>query len=99
MAIYNLSLSNDVLTVGFNPAEPASNDQLCAFVKQELGKINFPGGKLIKINGAASLPIALVLGHKLQALYGAVGVFDPKLQKYVIAISNSKDFFVGDLVD
>lgn len=99
MAIYNLSLSGDTLTVGFNPSQPASNDQLCAFVRLELMSIDFPGGKLIKINGAASLPIALVLGHKLQALYGAIGVYDPKLQKYVIAISNSKDFHVGDLVE
>ena len=99
MAIYNLSLSGDVLTVGFNPAEPASNSELCFFVKQELEKINFPPGKLIKINGAASLPLALVLGKKLAPLYGAVGVFDPKLQKYVIAVSSSSQFQVGDLVE
>lgn len=57
------------------------------------------GGKLIKINRPPALPVAFVLAHKVAHLYGAVGVLDPKLGKYVIATTHNPEYNLGDLVD
>ena len=59
------------------------------------------GGGLLKINGPASLPVAMVLARKLSHLFAAIAFFDPKLNKYVVAISHSRnpDYAVGNLID
>jgi len=54
---------------------------------------------LLKINGPASLPVACVLTHKVAHLYGAIGVFDPKIGKYVVCITHNPAYKVGDLID
>ena len=54
---------------------------------QREGKLS--GGGLLKIHGPASLPVAMALSHKLAHLFEAVAWFDPKLDKYVVAISHS----------
>jgi CRISPR-associated protein Csx3 len=58
-----------------------------------------PGGEIMKINGPASIPVALVIAHALGHLYGAVAFFDPKLRKYVVSIAHGGRYQVGDLVD
>jgi len=57
------------------------------------------GGKLIKINGPASLPVAMAIAHAIAHLYEVVGVFDPKLGKYVVAVSHGNEYRPGDLID
>jgi CRISPR-associated protein Csx3 len=57
------------------------------------------GGSLLRINGPASLPVACVLVHKVAHLYGAIGVFDPKLGKYVITITHNPMYKLGDLIN
>jgi CRISPR-associated protein Csx3 len=57
------------------------------------------GGEVIRVNGPASLPVAMVLAHKLAHLYQAVACFDPKLGKYVVAIAHGDKYAVGDLVE
>jgi CRISPR-associated protein Csx3 len=41
----------------------------------------------------------MVLCHKVAHLFGAVACFDPKLAKYVVAISHDPAYAVGDLID
>jgi CRISPR-associated protein Csx3 len=101
MTTYNIDLEGDVLKIGFG--EPAQNDQIVCDAAARLEQMSqsgeLSGGPLLKINGPASLPVACVLAHKVGHLYGAVGVFDPKLGKYVIAITHNPMYKVGDLID
>ena len=66
---------------------------------QKAGELS--GGGLLKINGPASLPVAMVLGHKLSHLFEAIACFDPKMNRYVVAISHSPnpDYAVGNVID
>lgn len=96
MASYKIELVEDILKVGFG--DPAQNDQIVKDAKSILESMNLPGGPLIKINGPASLPVAMVLCHHLNHLYEVVGVYDPKLGKYVVSISHSPSHKVGDLI-
>jgi CRISPR-associated protein Csx3 len=57
------------------------------------------GGKIIKLNGPASLPVAVLISHELAHLYEVVAVFDPKIGKYVVSISHGPDYTPGDLID
>lgn len=57
------------------------------------------GGELLRVNGPCSIPVAMAIAHKVSHLFGAVGVFDPKLGKYVISITHHPSYQLGDLVD
>lgn len=98
---YNISISEDVLKVGF--ADPAQNDLICRDAAKKLSEMvkkgTLSGGFLIKINGPASLPVAVVIAHAVAHLYEVVAVFDPKLGKYVVSVSHTPDFKVGGLID
>ena len=101
MTTYNIELDGELLNIGF--ADPAQNDQIvrdAAARLDEMGESGeLKGGQLLKINGPASLPVACVLAHKVAHLFGAVGVFDPKLGKYVISITHNPTYKLGDLID
>lgn len=101
MTTYNIELEGNVLKVGFG--EPAQNDQIVRDAAARLEQMSqsgeLSGGPLLKINGPASLPVAGVLTHKVCHIYGAVGVFDPKLGKYVIAITHNPTYKLGDLIE
>ncbi len=97
MATYNLALDNDILRVSFG--DPASNDVIVKDAVQGLKDLGLSGGPILKINGPASLPVAVALAHGVTHLYGAVAVYDPKLGKYVVSVSHNPDFSVGDLID
>jgi CRISPR-associated protein Csx3 len=98
---YNIALDGDTLTVGFVGAS-ATNDVIVKDVAATLAAMKangvLAGGPLLKINGPASLPIAVVIAHAVTHLYGAVAVYDPKLLKYVVSVSHSPDYAVGDLI-
>ena len=101
MAHYKIEKQDDVLKVGFG--EPGQND---AIVRDAVTRLNemteggeLPGGKLIKINGPASLPVAVAIAHAVNHLYETVAVFDPKLNKYVIAVTHSNEHRPGDLIN
>ena len=87
-----------LLKVGFG--EPAQNDEIVREVEARLNEIkgNGLGGAVALINGPASLPVALVIGHHLAHQFGAVGVFDPKIAGYVIAASHGSNWKVGDVI-
>ena len=101
MTTYNIELDGELLNIGF--AEPAQNDQIVRDAAARLDEMaesgELKGGQLLKINGPASLPVAFVLAHKVAHLFGAVGVFDPKLGKYVISITHNPTYKLGDLID
>ena len=101
MATYNISRTDDILTVGFG--QPADNDQIVEDAVKRLKEMyadgELDGGGLIKVNGPASLPVAMVLAHKLSHLFGAVACFDPKKNQYVVAISHDPKIKVGAWID
>jgi CRISPR-associated protein Csx3 len=101
MTTYNIQLQNGVLRVSFG--ETAQNDQIvqdaAARLEQMASTGELTGGQLLKINGPISIPVAFVLAHKLAHIYGAIGLFDPKLGKYVISITHNPAYKLGDLID
>src|SRR3989338_11185479 len=98
---FKISFAEGVLRVGFG--NPAQNDQIVKDAKARLDEMvasgELSGGKLVRINGPASLPAMAVITHAGLHTFGAGAVFDPKLGKYVVAISHDPDFAIGDLVD
>lgn len=101
MKTYNISKDGDVLRVGFG--SPAQNDQIVRDAKARLDEMvksgELAGGKVVKINGPASLPVAIAISHAVAHLYEVVACFDPKLGKYVVAVSHGSDNTPGDLID
>ena len=91
-----VSSSTTLLRVGFGD-EPASNDAIVVAVEERLAQLSL-GGKLCLISGPASLPVAFVLAHRLVHMFGAIAVFDPKLQQYVVCVSHDADYWIGQLV-
>jgi CRISPR-associated protein Csx3 len=90
-------LEDNVLRLDFGA--PAQNDQIVKDAIAAVRDLELKGGKLIKLNGPASLPVAVALAHEISHLYATVAVFDPKLGKYVVSVSHSADYSAGDLID
>jgi CRISPR-associated protein Csx3 len=102
MASYNLNLDTDgVLRISFG--DPAQNDQIVMDAARRLDELvksgQISGGEVIRVNGPASLPAAMVIAHGLAHLYQAVACFDPKLKQYVVAIAHGDNYQVGNLLD
>lgn len=101
MSSYIIDLNNDTLTVKFG--DPAQNDQIVKDAKVRLDELTasgeLKGGEILKITGPASLPVAVTIAHAVAHLYGAIAVYDPKLAKYVVSVSHTPKYEVGDLVD
>jgi CRISPR-associated protein Csx3 len=102
MATYKIGLdANGVLKVGFG--DPAQNDQIVRDAVARLDEMvsdgTLAGGSIIKINGPASLPVAIAIAHAVAHRYETVAVLDPKLGKYVVAIAHGSDVRPGDLID
>lgn len=100
MALYKIERQRlaaaDLFRVGF--ADPAQNDEIVKEAKRLLDDLGEVGGRLACINGPASLPVALVLGHALCHVYAAIGVYDPKMAAYVVAVSHDPTYKVGDVI-
>lgn len=61
--------------------------------------LRLEGGQVVRLNGPASLPVAIAIAHEIGHLFGAIAAYDPKLGKYVVAVSHDPAFAVGDLID
>lgn len=99
MALYNMILEGDVLKVSFGDA--STNDKIVVFVKSLCEQIKADGGMGLdlKVNGPASLPVAMTIAHQFAHVSRSVSAFDPKLGKYVVCITHNPDLKVGDLID
>lgn len=101
METYNINFADGILKISFGA--PAGNDQIVKDAEKRLGEMiasgELTGGKVIRVHGPASLPVAMVLAHKLGHLYQAIACFDPKLGQYVVAIAHGAGYSVGDLID
>ncbi len=86
-----------LLKVSFS--EQADNTQIVVDAKVAIEALGLQGGRLVKFNGAASLPVAMVMCHAVAHLFGAVAVYDPKLAGYVVCVSHSPEHRVGELID
>lgn len=87
-----------IVRVGF--ADPAQNDQIVREVEGRLAELKAAGlgGQLALVNGPASLPIAVMLGHALAHCFAAVAIFDPKMAGYVVAMSHGGPYPVGTVI-
>lgn len=101
MTTYSIVREGNVLKIGFGTQ--AQNDQIVRDVVVRLAEMEaageLAGGGVIKINGPASLPVAVAIAHAVLHRFSAVGVFDPKLNKYVVAATHDPALSVGDLID
>jgi CRISPR-associated protein Csx3 len=92
-------VADGVATVRIGFGQPGTNDRIVPDAVAALAELRLQGGRGIKFTGAASLPVAMALAHAVAHLYGYVAVFDPKLEKYVVAISHDPSLTVGVLID
>lgn len=86
-----------LLKIGF--VDPAENSQIVPAAIQAIQDLNLPGGKGVLFHGAASLPVSMALAHAVAHLYAFVACYDPKLSKFVVAISHTPAVRPGDLVE
>jgi CRISPR-associated protein Csx3 len=78
--------------------EAGTNAEIVRDAVLEIRSLNLPGGRGVKVNGSASLPVAFALCHEIAHKYGFVSVWDPKLGKYVVAVSHDPLVAVGMLL-
>lgn len=101
MPTFNIDIIGDTMKIRFG--SPAQNDQICRDAKSRLDNLvatgQLAGGRILKVTGPASLPVAVVIAHAVVHLYEAVAIFDPKLNRFVIAVSHGPAHQVGDLVE
>ena len=92
------AVAGTLIKVGFG--DPAQNDEIVTEVEARLNelKANGLGGQVALINGPASLPVAVVMGHHLAHQFAAIGVFDPKMAGYIIAANHGSSWKVGDVI-
>lgn len=68
--------------------EPAQNTVIVGDAAAAIKDCKLEGGRTAYINGPASLPVAMSIGHAVNHLFAEVAVFDPKLNGYVVAVSH-----------
>ena len=99
--VADFDATQGVLNVKFGT--PATNAQIVQDAAARLTEIKanggLQGGSLLKVNGPASLPCAFTIGHAVFHAYGAIAVWDPRLQKHVVAVTHSPDYHLGQLID
>jgi CRISPR-associated protein Csx3 len=101
MPTFNIALEGDTLKVGFGT--PGTNSEIVKDAVAALDKLkadgHLKGGRLLKINGACSLPAAFAVSHAVDHFYQTIAIWDPKLQKYVVAVSHGPTHEIGDQID
>lgn len=85
-----------LLTLSFGA--PAQNDAIVKDAVAGVEALGLEGGKLCLLNGPASLPVAIAIGHAVAHRFGAVACFDPKMAAYVVAVSHDPERTVGSLI-
>ena len=68
---------------------PASTDEIVRDIAQAVSKLDLGSGfDAVWVNGPAPVAGSYVLAHVLAHVAGTVGVFDPKVGGYIVAISH-----------
>lgn len=106
MATYHINLEGDVLKVKFG--KPADGDQIVQDAAARLDELiasgDLGGGRLLKIDGPASLPVCYLIAHKVSHLYAAIAIFDPKIGRegyktYIVATTHTPAYKLGELIE
>ena len=99
------SVEGDILKVFYlkAPGNQIAVDA-AARIDELIAEGQLKGGKLIKINGKATLFTSYIIAHRLAHLYSATAVFDPKIceagiDKYIVALSHGFDKPVGAVLE
>lgn len=107
MTTFSIKQNSIVLTTGEAAllrlafADPAPNDVIVRDVDvmmRDLKSTSLTGGRLLLLNGAASLPVIAVIVHHVAHLFAVVAIYDPKLSAYVVVLSHEPDFRIGDIL-
>jgi CRISPR-associated protein Csx3 len=100
---YNINFEkvDNVVTraqIGFG--DPGTNGEILTELSEREGDLKraVGYGKLLVVNGPASLPVAMFIAHLVGHNFGAVACFDPKMAGYVVAISHDPDYAIGDVI-
>ena len=75
-----------------------------ARIEELISSDRLKGGKLIKINGKASLLASYIIAHRLQHLYSAIAVYDPKIcdvgiDRYIVTVQHGFDRPIGSVLE
>lgn len=106
MSTYYINIDEDVLKVKFG--EPANGDQIVRDAALQLDEMiasgKLSGGRLLKIDGPASLPVCYLIAHKISHLYSAIAIFDPKIGRegyktFITAVSHSPAYKIGEIIE
>jgi CRISPR-associated protein Csx3 len=98
---FTASISSEaagVVTLNIGFSKPATNTIVLPDAIAAIAELKLPGGRGVRFNGRASLPVAMALAHSVAHLYGYVACYDPKLQGYVVAISHDPALRPGQLL-
>ncbi|MFH2019012.1 MAG: CRISPR-associated protein Csx3 [bacterium] len=60
--------------------------------------VDLGGGEVIRVNGPASLPVAMTIAHAVGHIYQAVACNDPKVNGNVVAIAHGDKYAVGQTI-
>lgn len=100
---------DDVLIAKINNAVQVDGDRIVRDATAQLANLiesgQLPGGKrILQIKGRATVLASFAIANQVAHLYGGVAVFDPRLgerglDKYVMTISHTKNYQVGETVD
>ena len=103
-----IDFQGDILKAQLNCVAKVKATQIVLDTQKQLQQMKnnqqFSGGKLLLINGRATIFAGYVIAMNLAHKYGAIAVFDPKigekgLDKYVVTISHSPEYQVGEIID
>lgn len=97
---FQIRRDGPLLHVGFG--QPATNDVIVGAAYERLQQMlrdgELVGGGVLGITGPASMPVVVTIAHAVLHRFSAIAVFDPKLDRYVVAASHDPRFPVGALV-
>jgi len=86
-----------VVTVQMEFGRPAQNDEVVRDAVAAWRGLGLSGGAGLRLTGRASLPVCFAIAHEVGHLFGWVAVFDPKLERYVVAITHDPAVSLGEL--
>jgi len=79
------------------------NNQIVRDAKRQLDELAssglLQGATVLRISGPASLPVMATITHAVAHTYEAVAVYDPKLDRYVVAVAHGGRYQIGDLIE